>query len=70
MKFSIRHILRWFDSGAAAAAGEGEGMAVGADRGRSAGYARYVPFFGMHLACLGVLWVGVSPFAVGLAIAG
>ncbi len=68
MKFSIRHILRWFDSGAAA--GEGERMAVGADRGRSARYARYVPFFAMHLACLAVLWVGVSPFAVGLAVAG
>jgi len=27
-----------------------------------------VPFAGMHLACLGVIWVGVSPVAVGTAV--
>jgi stearoyl-CoA desaturase (Delta-9 desaturase) len=32
-------------------------------------WARIVPFIGMHAACLGVIWVGVSPFAVGVAVA-
>jgi stearoyl-CoA desaturase (delta-9 desaturase) len=32
-------------------------------------WARIVPFILMHVACLGVVWVGVSPFAVGVAAA-
>ncbi len=30
-------------------------------------WLRVVPFIGLHLACLGVLWVGVSWFAVAVA---
>jgi stearoyl-CoA desaturase (delta-9 desaturase) len=30
-------------------------------------WARILPFVGMHVACLAVFWVGVSPFAVGVA---
>ena len=37
----------------------------GADR---VDWARIVPFAGMHLACLGVIWVGVSPVAVAVAV--
>ncbi len=32
-------------------------------------WARIVPFIGMHVACLGVIWVGASPLAVGVAVA-
>jgi stearoyl-CoA desaturase (delta-9 desaturase) len=32
-------------------------------------WARIVPFIGMHLACLGVFWVGTSATAVGVAVA-
>lgn len=31
-------------------------------------WLRGVPFFAMHLACLAVVWVGVSPFAVAVAV--
>jgi stearoyl-CoA desaturase (delta-9 desaturase) len=31
-------------------------------------WARVIPFIGLHLACLGVLWVGWSPFAVAVAV--
>jgi stearoyl-CoA desaturase (Delta-9 desaturase) len=30
-------------------------------------WLRVIPFIGMHLACLGVIWVGVSWFAVAVA---
>jgi stearoyl-CoA desaturase (delta-9 desaturase) len=32
-------------------------------------WPRILPFIGMHLACLGVIWVGWSAFAVGVAVA-
>ena len=35
---------------------------------RSIDWVRIVPFVLIHLGCLGVLWVGVSPFAVLLAV--
>jgi stearoyl-CoA desaturase (Delta-9 desaturase) len=31
-------------------------------------WLRTLPFIGLHLACIGVIWVGVSSFAVGIAI--
>jgi len=31
-------------------------------------WVRVIPFVGMHLACLGVIWVGVSWFAVAVAL--
>ena len=55
-----RSLLQWFDSAAAtAAASDAE-----ADR---VDWLRVVPFVLLHLGCLGVLWVGVSPFAVLVA---
>ena len=54
--------MRWFDTGSAPVAPD----SPAAD---SVDWARIVPFAGMHLACLGVLWVGASPVAVGTAIA-
>ncbi|XOZ34166.1 acyl-CoA desaturase [Halomonadaceae bacterium KBTZ08] len=53
-------ILRWFDAEA------------GADRIDSTStrlnWIRIMPFIGLHLGCLGVIWVGVSPFAVWFAL--
>jgi stearoyl-CoA desaturase (delta-9 desaturase) len=53
-------IVRWFDS-----AVEPE-LDASADR---IDWLRTVPFIAMHLACLGVFWVGVSPLALGVAAA-
>jgi stearoyl-CoA desaturase (delta-9 desaturase) len=55
-------IMRWFDTGAAAHLPSDQEM----DR---VDWARIVPFAAMHLACLGVIWVGASPVAIGMAVA-
>src|SRR5690606_23396808 len=49
---------RWVDSSAAA------GPAADGDR---IDWLRAVPFVAMHLACVAVLWVGVSPLALAVA---
>ena len=54
-------LRRWFDS--AAAGDEATAHLRGID------WARVVPFLLLHLACLGVLWTGWSPFAVAVAVA-
>ncbi len=58
----LKAVARWFDSGA------GERPAAGS-RPDGIDWARILPFLGMHLACLAVLWVGVSAVAVATAIA-
>jgi stearoyl-CoA desaturase (delta-9 desaturase) len=55
---ALAAFARWFDSSAART---DEGAADGVD------WLRIVPFVGMHLACLAVIWVGWSPIAVGIA---
>jgi stearoyl-CoA desaturase (delta-9 desaturase) len=55
-------IMRWFDTGAAAHLPSDHEM----DR---VDWARIMPFAAMHLACLGVIWVGASPVAIGMAVA-
>jgi len=57
-----RALLSWFDSSAAAGPGD-DGNRDRID------WARVLPFVGMHAACLAVFWVGVSPVAVGVALA-
>jgi len=57
-----RALLSWFDSSAEAGPGD-EGNRDRID------WARVLPFVGMHAACLAVFWVGVSPVAVGVALA-
>lgn len=52
-------IIQWFDADQAAVDPED----------RSIDIVRNLPYFGMHLACLGVIWVGWSPVAVLSAIA-
>jgi stearoyl-CoA desaturase (delta-9 desaturase) len=56
--------VQWFDADFAP---EGaEKMRQEPDR---VDWIRCIPFIILHLGCLGVLWAGVSPFAVGFAIA-
>ena len=71
-----RAILRWFvadqSDGAPVATGLGDGTRSGArieDSGMGAlDWWRIVPFVALHLGCFGVLWVGVSPAAVLVAV--
>jgi stearoyl-CoA desaturase (delta-9 desaturase) len=56
-----RTVLSWFDASA-------KPIADGAMRDR-VDWTRILPFVGMHVACLAVFWVGVSPLAVGVAAA-
>ncbi len=59
-----RDFLRWFDTGVLEArdpAAEGEAE----DRVE---WSRILPFVGMHLTCLAVVWVGWSPVAVAVAV--
>jgi stearoyl-CoA desaturase (Delta-9 desaturase) len=51
-------LLSWFDSGSGYIAAAREQAPDHID------WARIVPFVLMHLACLGVFWVGVSPVAL------
>ena len=52
-------LLRWFDT---SASDRLEGAA--ADR---IDWLRVIPFIGLHAACIGVIWVGVSGFALTVA---
>jgi stearoyl-CoA desaturase (delta-9 desaturase) len=54
-------LARWFDS----AADAGSGCA----QGRTIDWLRVLPFILMHLACIGLVWVGWSPTAVGVCVA-
>lgn len=57
-----RTLRRWFDT-ADAQAGAGDQAAA-----RRIDWLRAIPFVAMHLACIAVLWVGVSAVAVWVAI--
>lgn len=57
-------IGRWFDTRAPATA---DGVDDGS--GDRIDWLRALPFVAMHLACLAVFWVGISPVAVGVAAA-
>jgi stearoyl-CoA desaturase (delta-9 desaturase) len=54
-------LLAWFDTSAVEPASGNSTKRVD--------WLRTLPFVGMHLACLGVIWVGWSPVAVGMAVA-
>jgi len=54
-------LRRWFDTGVA---GEVDG-----ERENQVDWLRAAPFVAMHLACAGVLWMGVSAVALGMAAA-
>ncbi|HEV7270291.1 acyl-CoA desaturase [Pseudoxanthomonas sp.] len=53
-------LRRWFDTQSPDVV-EGDGERID--------WLRAVPFIGLHLACLAVFWVGVSPVAVIVAVA-
>ena len=55
-------VVRWFDSWA----GQEQEPE---QQGRSIDWPRVVPFLLLHVACLAVIWVGWSPFAVAWAVA-
>ncbi|HEU5080238.1 MAG TPA: acyl-CoA desaturase [Opitutaceae bacterium] len=57
-------IVQWFD--ADYAPGGAEAMRNEPDR---VDWVRCIPFIVLHLGCLGVIWVGASPFAVCAAVA-
>ncbi len=58
LKKNLKAMVAWLDSDA-----YGEGAV-----GRGTDWIRVLPFWGMHAMCLGVIWVGWSPVAVGAAI--
>ncbi|HZX71780.1 MAG TPA: fatty acid desaturase [Rhodanobacter sp.] len=57
----MRSMRRWFDTRAA--------MEIDESREDRIDWLRAAPFVAMHLACLGVIWVGVSPVALAVAAA-
>ncbi|MEO6801378.1 MAG: fatty acid desaturase [Rhodanobacter sp.] len=56
-----RTLRRWFDTSAL--------VAVDESREDRIDWLRAAPFVAMHLACLGVIWVGISPIALIVAAA-
>lgn len=56
------HVWRWIDNRGTSP------PASGPEDNDRIDWLRILPFIGMHLGCLGVLWTGGSRFAVGAAI--
>ncbi len=59
---SVIALLRWFDTAAA-----DETSAPGDER--RIDWLRVAPFIGLHVACIGLIWVGFSWFALWTALA-
>ena len=57
----VRTLRRWFDTGVA--------VEIDESREDRIDWLRTAPFIAMHLACVGVIWVGVSPVALIVAAA-
>ncbi|MGH8122643.1 MAG: acyl-CoA desaturase [Rudaea sp.] len=57
-------LARWFDSSV-----EPVSAAQSAALGDRIDWLRAIPFIAMHIACIGVIWVGVSGFALAVAVA-
>ncbi|MDC0661812.1 acyl-CoA desaturase [Marinobacter sp. SS21] len=55
----LHHVLRWFDADANTTHLD--------STSRRFNPVRVLPFIGIHLACLGVLYVGISPFALAFS---
>jgi stearoyl-CoA desaturase (delta-9 desaturase) len=60
---AVAHLRRWVDTRADDDAGSEPANAERVD------WLRAVPFIAMHLACIGVVWVGVSAVALWTAVA-
>ena len=59
----MRSVIRWFDSDYIP-----EGAESFRNTPKTVDWPRTIPFIILHLGCLGVIWVGVSSFAVWLAV--
>jgi len=57
---SMRRLRQWFDTA-------GTPEPLDERRADRIDWLRAAPFLAMHLACLGVIWVGVSPIALAVA---
>ncbi len=57
-------VARWFDSSI-----ESQGDAQTDAQDDRIDWPRAIPFIAMHVACIGVIWVGVSGFALAVAAA-
>ena len=57
----VRSVRGWFDTSAA--------LEIDESRADRIDWLRAAPFVALHLACLGVIWVGVSPIALIVAAA-
>ena len=53
-------LRRWFDTSTAATVDDSKGNRID--------WLRASPFVAMHLACIAVLWTGVSPVAIAVAV--
>jgi stearoyl-CoA desaturase (Delta-9 desaturase) len=60
-KRALRALIRWFDTSA------NQGRDLSDADAERIDWLRVLPFIGLHLACLGVIWVGFSWFALGVA---
>jgi stearoyl-CoA desaturase (delta-9 desaturase) len=60
----IGSFVRWFDSDYIP-----EGAESFRNTPKKVDWPRSIPFIILHLGCLGVIWVGVSSFAIWLAVA-
>lgn len=58
--------IRWFDAGAGAGAQEASVSEVAGNN--KIDWPRVLPFLAFHAMCLGIVWVGWSPVAVGVAV--
>ena len=59
---SLRTLLTWFDA-------QATGVSTTDKATRQIDWARTLPFVGMHLACFGIVWVGVSFDALAICLA-
>jgi stearoyl-CoA desaturase (delta-9 desaturase) len=59
----VRSLIRWFDSDYIP-----EGAESFRNTPKQVDWPRTIPFIILHLGCLGVVWVGISPLAVWLAV--
>jgi stearoyl-CoA desaturase (Delta-9 desaturase) len=60
----LQKVILWFDTEGHEVPGGGDGAPKHVD------LPRVLPFIAVHLVCLGVIWVGWSPVAVGVALLG
>lgn len=58
--FEMRSVRYWFDTSQRL-------VTVDPSREGEIDWSRILPFIGIHVACLAVYWVGISPIAVGIA---